>query len=407
MPLTLRLAYRNLFRNTRRTLLTCLLVGCSLASLMLTDALIVGMLDLMINVATGTFSGEAQIHRKGFLDSFDVDLYLADVEQARSILDRNEQITGYSIRTAAGGMISSTNNMSGGLIYGVDPLQEASVSKLRQAVFAGSYLTGAGNEILVGREMADLLEVELGDRIVITVAQAGGGELSQALFRLSGIFEFGMREIDNNMVFIALEKSRELLGVGAGAHEIAITFSDPDLASDSALPLYTALGEAGFEVQHWGEFMPQISAMIGMVDYSTFIIGLILFLLASLGVINSMFMSIYERIYEFGVIRAVGTEPGQLFRLVLTEALLLGLISIAFGLALGGGLGWYWSIHGVPIGEYEFSGISFAEPIKTVLARGQFTNYPVYVLLLTLVAAIYPARFAARIVPSQALQRTL
>jgi ABC-type lipoprotein release transport system permease subunit len=271
----------------------------------------------------------------------------------------------------------------------------------------GKYISGGSSEILLGEDLADLLEAELGDRLVITLAQVDGGELSQGLFRLSGIFRFGMRELDNNLVFISLDRSRELLGMSHGAHEVAIKFIDQDIPNRPDLPLFKKLAADNNEAQGWREFMPQINAMIEMVDYSTLIVGVILFLLAALGVINSMFMSIYERIYEFGVAKAIGTRPRQLVQLILMEAFVLGVFSIIFGILLGGSATWYWSIHGLPFGEYHMSGISLVEPIKSVITWQQFTYFPIYVLLLIMVASLYPARFAAKINPSQALQRTL
>ena len=407
MLLTFRLAYRNLFRNTRRTALTCLLISCSLAALMLVDGFILGMLKVMIETTTKTFAGEAQIHRRGFLDSFDSDLYIVDTDSIESVLAADKRVAAYSVRTATGGMISSSNNMAGGLIYGVAPDQEASVSKLKTAIVKGRYFTGGQTDILIGEDMADLLEVDLGDRLVLTLAEVDGGELSQALFRLSGIFRFGMRELDKSLVFIPLAKSREILGMETGGHEVAMQFVDPKDAANPNLSLFQNLSTGDNEALGWPDFFPQIQAMLEMVDYSTLIIAVVLFLLASFGVINSMFMSIYERIYEFGVIKAIGTQPKQLVQLILMEAFVLGLISVVFGLLLGGLSSYYFSIEGIPLGEFEFEGISLADSIKTQLKLNQFIDFPFYVMLLTIAASIYPARFAARIIPSVALQRTL
>ncbi|MDK1025193.1 MAG: ABC transporter permease [Gammaproteobacteria bacterium] len=407
MPLTLVLAYRNLFRNTRRTVLTSLMIGCCLAALILTDGVIKGMLDVMIDSVTQTFAGEGQVHRKGFRDSLDTDLYMNNIDELEATLKADKSIAGYSVRTIAGGMISSSYHMTGGAIYGVSAEQEAGVSKLKQAIIQGSYLSDGDAEILIGKGMAELLEVDLGDRLVVTLAQVDGGDLSQALFRVSGIFQFGMRELDENVTFISLARGRELLGTGQGAHEIAIRFVNAEDAEDSNLPIFKQLSRNGNEALGWLEINPQIGAMIEMVDYSTLIVGLVLYLLAALGIINSMFMSIYERIYEFGVIKALGTRPGQLIQLILIEALLLGILGSIIGLALGGALTWYFSVHGIPLGEFEFEGISLADKIRTIPAVNQFVVFPIWVLVLTVVAGIYPAIFASRIVPSRALQRAL
>ena len=147
--------------------------------------------------------------------------------------------------------------------------------------------------------------------------------------------------------------------------------------------------------------------MLEMSNYSSLIVGAILFFLASLGVINSMFMSIYERIYEFGVAKAIGTRPFDLFRLIMVEALLLALLSCFFGMSVGALLGEWYATNGIPLGEMEISGIAMNNNIPTVLAWHQFTNFPAYVILLVLTAALYPARFAANIIPTDALHRSL
>jgi putative ABC transport system permease protein len=407
MPLTLMLAYRNLFRNIRRTVLTSLMIGSCLAALILTDGVINGMLDIMIDSVTQTFAGEGQVHRRGFRDSLDLDLYMTNISELEAKLNDDERISAYAVRTIAGGMISSSNNMTGGAIYGVSARQEAQVGKLKQAIIKGSYLNDDDTEILVGKNMAELLEVDLGDRIVLTLAQVDGGDLGQALFRVSGIFHFGMRELDDNVVFISLARSRELLGTEQGAHEIALRFVNAEDGKDSNLPLFRKLTDSENEALGWLDINPQIRAMIEMVDYSTLLVGLILFMLATFGIINSMFMSIYERIYEFGVVKALGTQPRQLIQLILSEALMLALLGLIIGISLGGLLTWYYSINGIPFGEFEFEGISLADNIKTIPALEQFIVFPFWVLVLTVVAGIYPAIFASRIIPSRALQRAL
>ena len=143
-------------------------------------------------------------------------------------------------------------------------------------------------------------------------------------------------------------------------------------------------------------------------EYRDNMIGFILFILISLGVINSLFMSIYERIYEFGVLSAIGTSRWEVISLVLLEALFLGIISSLIGLVIGAVANYYFSMNGLPLGEMEFSGIMFGNGnLYTELAIDQFIFLPLYVILLTLITAIYPAFFASRIIPTEALQRAL
>ena len=144
------------------------------------------------------------------------------------------------------------------------------------------------------------------------------------------------------------------------------------------------------------------------MNTDTRVIGFILFILISLGVINSLFMSIYERIYEFGVLSAIGTSRWEVISLVLLEALFLGIISSLIGLVIGSVANYYFSLNGLPLGEMEFSGVMFGNGnLYTELASDQLIFFPLYVILLTLIVSIYPALFASRIIPTEALQRSL
>ncbi|MBL6690003.1 MAG: ABC transporter permease [Pseudomonadales bacterium] len=405
--LSLKLAWRNLFRNTRRTILTCLLIGSSLVVLILVDGLVLGMMDVMVGGITKTLEGEAQVSHHEFRTNLEVEYVIENPEPLIAKIQQDPNVSGFGPRVIVGGMIASSYNTTGGLIYGVDADKELSVSRLADAIVEGEYLSGADRELLMGQPMVDLLEIKLGDRLVLTAAAVDSNEITQELFRLTGVFEFGPEEMDENLVFINLEKAQPLLGMQGHLHQIALQFNDPELSKNPNLPLFRELTQGDIEALGWLDLQPSIGAMIEMSNYSTLIVGLVLFLLTSLGVINSMFMSIYERIYEFGVAKAIGTTPWQIIQLVLFEAWLLALLSCLFGLVCAYFTGDYFSENGIPMGKMEVSGIVVDGNMYTRLAPYQFVNFPVYVTLLTLAAALYPAVFASRIVPTQALQKAL
>ena len=406
--LTFKLAIRNLFRNTRRTILSAILISFSLMALIMADGLILGMKDLLVSSLTKNLVGEAQLHRKGFRDNFDVDLYLTGTDDLVADLRGRPEVTEVASRVLSGGMVSSSYNVATGMVFGIDAEAEARIGNIKKAIIEGQYLTGERGEIMLGRPMAELLEVSLGDRIVITLSEADGGDLSQALFRVSGIYYFGLREIDHNTVFINADEARQAVGISADAsHELVMVFEDSSVSREKNSTVFDDFNNEQLELKSWMELNEDIATMLELSGLSTLIIGSILFLLASLGVINSMFMSIYERLYEFGVARAIGTTPWQLAQLILCEALLLGIGSCLFGGVIGYGLISYTTLHGLPLGEFEMSGIALSGNIATQMQLSQFTELPFYIILLTLVAALYPARFASKIVPTEALSRSL
>jgi ABC-type lipoprotein release transport system permease subunit len=190
-------------------------------------------------------------------------------------------------------------------------------------------------------------------------------------------------------------------------HQIAVQFVDPEDAKNKTLPTLTRLNQGNVEALGWLDLQPSIGGIIEMSSYASAIVGAVLFILTSLGVINSMFMSIYERIYEFGVAKAIGTTPRQIIALVLFEAFFLALMACAIGVLLGYLASSYFESNGIPMGRMEMSGVLLDGNLHTEVRAYQFVAFPIYVTLLTVAAAIYPAVFASRIVPSQALQRVL
>ena len=404
--LLLKLAWRNLFRNVRRTLLTVMLIGFSLVALILTDGIMIGIQESMVGTITQTLAGEAQIHRRGFLDDMDEELFIADPEPIIELVEANEAIAAYAPRVLSAGMISSSYNIAGGLVYGVDADREISVSKIKQAIIEGEYLSGSPRQILLGMPMVELLEVSLGDRIVVTVSEVETGEIGQELFRLSGILEFGVPEIDEGLVFINLGVAQRVIGLDEGVHEIAVRFKNPEDAKNRNHAFYSEVNDDDIEALSWLDLSSAISSFIEIADYGTLIIGIVLFLLAALGLINSLFMSIYERIYEFGVSKAIGTTPRGIVGLVMLESFLIALVSCVIGSILGYYVNSWFEANGIPMGTFEVEGVVL-QGVYTKVVIEQFVTLPFYVVLLVLVAAIYPAMFASRIVPATALQRSL
>ena len=406
--LMLTLALRNVFRNKRRTLLTVGLIACGLAALMFTDAMVRGMSQSMVHIATGTFLGEAQVHRQGFRRNNDVDLFLAHSDTLLLALRSDPAVTVAAPRVISGAMLASSENVAAAMVYGVQGPAEAQLGKLRQALVAGRYFEGdSPTQLLIGSKLAQLLEVELGDRVVITVSQIHGGDLSQELFRVSGIFHFNDRLLDQNLAFVTLPRGRQLLGMTRGVHEIALKLQASSPGT-FAWEHYNGQWQGEpLETLGWEKLIPQLSGVLEMSNFSTLIVAGILFVLVALGLINSMFMSIYERQYEFGVLLALGTRPIQLFWQIVYEGFFIGVLSAVLGLVLGGLLSWWKALTGIDYGNLEMSGVTLQEPIYLVLHWSQFTWMPLVIVLMTVTASLYPAWHAARLQPTQAMRKTL
>ena len=404
--LLIKLAWRNIFRNKRRTILSGLAVGIGLASLIFVNGLMVGMLNSMVRTATDSFMGQGQIHAEGFRDTFETELAIRDFDRVMESLKGEEDITGFTPRTIAQGMLTSTSDVLPVAAYGIDPEGERGVSLLEEAVIKGEYL-GSGRKILIGSRAAELLDVGLGDRLVLTMAQAATGELSQEMFRVGGIFHYGIREVDSSLVFIEISRAREMLAIGGGAHEIALRFNNIDIAGDTSLAVWERYSRGGNEALGWPGLLPQLKAVHELSGFTTMLTSILVFGIVALTIMNTLFMSLYERMYEFGVMRAVGTRPVQMALIIVFEAVSLAIISIVIGMVIGWLLNTLFGVIGIDYSGIEFAGVTMTEPIYTVMRPVQFTVFPVMIMAFSLVAAIYPAFYAARLTPSKAMRKSM
>ncbi len=408
MKLLFKLAWRNVLRNKRRTVLSGIAVGIGLASLMFVDGLYVGMLESMIRTATDTFLGQGQVHAQGFRDTLEVDKTINNSEAFMKSLETENLVSDFSPRTVSFGMLSSALGVNSVLLYGIEPDTERHISMIDEAVRQGNYLTPPGTgQILIGSKAAETLEVETGDRLVLTMAQAGTGELSQDMFRVTGIFHMGIREIDSDMAFINIKQAQELLALDRDVHEISLKFNDINDAGDRSLEFWEKYSEQDNEALGWKDLVPQLDSVIGMTDISNLIITSLVFAIVAVIIMNTLFMSLYERIFEFGVLRAVGTRPVNMALIIFFEATSLSLISIIIGLGIGYVFMYIFSVYGINYKGIEFAGVTITELIYPVVRPRQFTVFPVLIFIFSFIAAIYPAVFAAKLTPARAMQKSM
>ncbi len=311
MSLYSRLAWRNTFRNKRRTYITGIAIAIGLAALIFMDALYLGMADNMVASATNSFTGAGQIHGKDYLLTQDVEKIVSDSDRVMSDLANDPAVKAFTPRAMSQGMITSTTNVDPVLLVGVRPESERSLSQMDDVIVAGEYFAGDDPQnVVIGSKLAELLEVGLGDRVVITVSQAGSGELSQDLFRVSGIYRFNSDDLDGGMAFVRIEKAQAMLGLENRVHEISLAFADPLVSQDETHPFWAKYSTEGNEALGWPKLFPALKSVYEMTTMASAILGVLLFAVVALGIVNTLFMSIYERMFEFGVFRAVGTRPG-------------------------------------------------------------------------------------------------
>lgn len=406
----IKLAWRNMFRNKRRTIIASIAIGIGLAALIFSAAVMRGMVSNMIKAATASFLGEAQIHGEGFRETGEVEKTINNLEQVTENLKKEEIVDAFALRTISMGMLSSPANVNAVMVVGIKPETEKFLSKIDDAIGkeSGDFFRGdTPREIVIGSKLAEILEVALGDRVVLTAAQAKTGDLSQEMFRISGIYCFDVKEMDTGMAFIRMEKAQAMLGIGDRVHQIAVKFKDIETASLKEIPFWEEYSIGGNEAVSWITLLPQMKTVLDMTGITVGMMVIIMGAVVVFGIINTLFMSLYERMFEFAVMRAVGTRPSGMRKLVILEAGALGVISIILGLILGVAVTLIFTKTGIDYRGIEFAGTTMHEMIYPEMHVTDLIFFPVGVLVFTLVVGIYPAWVAGRMKIADALRKSL
>jgi ABC-type lipoprotein release transport system permease subunit len=403
----IKLAWRNLFRNKRRTFIAGTAIGIGLAALIFVDAMMIGWEDNMVSAATSTFLGEGEIHRQGFRETYDVEKVINVYDGVMDRLSKDTLVEHYTPRMISYGMLTSPANVNSVSVIGIELSSEKYLSQIDDNIIKGGFFDGnPERDIVIGKTLAEILEVSLGDRVVLTVAQAGSGDLSQEMFRVSGIFYLNVKEIDRGMVFIKLDMARKMLALPGSAHEIALDFYNNKIGRDENNPFWKEYSRDGNEAVGWTVILPQMKMVLELSQFSVLIIGVILFLVVALGIINTLFMSFHERMFEFGVLRALGTRAFAMGRLIIFEAGSLAVVSIFIGMILGLAVTLVFDKVGIDYTGIEAAGVTYRELLYPVLQVRQFIYYPFWVFVFTVVIGLYPALYAARMSPVKAMRKT-
>ncbi|MGM0443225.1 MAG: ABC transporter permease [Fibrobacterota bacterium] len=402
-----RIGWRNIFRNSRRTIITAAAIGMGIASLIFTDGFMKGMVENLIQNATNSFLGDGQVHSRAYMENPKSKYTIARSDSLAAALTEDARISAVSSRLVSPGMLSSAENFANVQVWGVHPAQERAVTLIDDRLSPESAWLPAENSLVIGQALADKLGVSRGNHLVLNLADAETGQRQQHYMKIDGIYSFGSDNMDRRAVLIRHSLAAEMLGTGEGsANEVAFAVHDlqePGLFDN----LRDAYSTEQSELQSWKRLMPELAGTAQMTDFSMLIIGGILFLIVSFTVINTLFMSIYERFFEFGVLKAIGTTDGQIIRMVLYEALSLSLISSLLGIILGGIFLALLNHFGINYNDIEFSGMTFYEKIYPVITVQQFILYPAVISALTVLISLYPALYIGRMAPAEITRKAV
>lgn len=398
-----RLAWRSIWRNRRRTLITVLSIGFGLACTVFFIAIGEGVYAQLIDQVVRMQAGHITMENPGYRDAPAVDLWVKAPESLRSQIERLPQvertkliIMGQGIARSASGDVSAT-------LMGIEPSVELDTSPLVRHIVAGRYLNDDdGPWVVIGSELAKRLKLAVGKKMVLTTNDAAGN-LVDELCRVRGIFETGSVEIDGYLIQAPIDFARRLFGLPEeSATQLGVVLRIPEAQEVILREARLMVAEQDIAVLPWQEVIPEIASYIKLDKGSNLIFQAILVFLILFTIFNTILMSVLEREREFAVLLALGTKPVQLRLQILMESAYLGLIGCALGLLVGGLAAWAAQVWGIDLRSlleegFTISGFAVSAKMHARVTTGLLLGTAGLVFGATLILSLIPMRRATRL----------
>ncbi len=402
----LTLAWRNIWRNPRRTLVIVFAIIIGVWSMIFLGALMRGMEVGMIKNGISTLTGVIQVHSKGYRSDPTIENSMEDPEKIKeSIIDALPSDADIAFRVRVNAVISNARHSSGVTLVGIDPETEAKVSFIGDAISRGRYLKQEDTSgIIIGEALLKKFKTKPGRRLVV-MAQGADKEIASRAFRILGTFRAEMEAIEKEFVFVLISSAQKMLKLGSSVSEASILIPDYQESEKIAGSLKSVLLSSEFEVHNWEELLPILKAYIELSDGFIYIWYLVVFIAMSFGIVNTTLMAVFERMREFGLLKSLGMKPGWIMREVLLESVFL----LALGLIIGNILAFLsilaLSGSGIDLSSFAAGAeyVGMTRIIYPIIWEIDVIMANLVVFVLGLLVSAYPAFKAARFTPVEAL----
>ena len=405
--LLLKLAFRNILRQRRRSFLTILSMALGFFMAAFTLSVVEGSYGNIIDIFTRDHTGHVQVHADDYLDRPTLYKQINKVDEVVSQIEQVAEVLAVSPRIYAPSLAYAGSKTAVASLVGIDPEREANTTTLAQKERQGEYLTGVPSGdgydvVMIGAALAETLKINIGDELVL-IGQGVDGSIANDVFVVGAIV--GDKNSSERLkVFLSLDAARRYLSMGSSAHEIAILTDNPNAAEQLAVDISAELSNERLSVAPW-QVVEEIFYNTMTADkQSNQVTTLIVMAMVAIGVLNAVLMSAFERTREYGLLRAIGTRPRQVFFMIVVETMVLGVIGCIIGFALALPVLLKLSVNGIPLpNTVDVGGMAF-ETLLTEISVSTLGLPVLLVLGTSLIVSLWPGLRSARVTPTQALR---
>ena len=399
----LKMAWRNLWRRSRRTIVTVGAMTLALFALVLYTGLVEGYLQNMEGNILDLNFGDVQVHAGDYLNRPSIYTRIEEPETLLTALDAQGHRA--TARLLGGGLVAAGESSAGASLRGIDVARDARVSKISEHVSRGEWLDPAQPEgVVLGRRLAQTLDVNIGDELVL-LSQATDGSMANDLFEVRGVLLGVGDPTDRAGIFMTADAFRDFFALYDGAHQIILRRDGEQELDALAGTVRAAAPE--LDVRTWRELMPTMATMIDSTRGIVTIVFYVIYVVIAILVLNAMLMAVFERIREFGVMKAIGVAPGTVVKLILLESALQTAFAVVLGLVLAAPGLWYLSNYGIDtgaLGGISLMGVAFNQIWYAIVTPYTIWGPVVALVVMVSLAVLYPALKAARITPVEAMR---
>jgi ABC-type lipoprotein release transport system permease subunit len=405
--LYLNLAWRNIWRNRRRTFITILSIVVAVMLSAVMRAMQEGQYDDMIENTVGTFTGYIQVHQDGYWDDQTMDNTLAVSDSLFAKIREQQYVEHVVPRLQSFALAAGENQSRPAMVIGIDAGKEKYLSNPEQRLQSGAYFSNNKEQaVLVGREMMQRLGAQIGDSLVL-IGQGFRGQSATGLYEIKGTLGFPSQELNKNLIMLPIETAQNFFAAYNRLSAIVLTLIDVERTEEVVNGLRKKLSNEEYEVMGWQEMTPELLQSIEADRGSGVILIFILYIVVGFGILGTVLMMISERTYEFGVMIAVGTPRLTILYILAIEILAMTLIGAGLGILVSIPISWYFNINPIqlPDNMTEVMESYGLEPvIQFATDPSIFYTQAIIVFFITLIFCVFPLFKASRLNPVKAMR---